>query len=323
MADKEKYNAFLDKLNYVPIYSKSFWLDATCGEGNWDIYFFGEGNDIKAVMPYYRVKKSDGTDWITRPILTQNNGILFKHPANQGIFARQKWEEKIINEACDFIEGLGLDGYEQQFHHSFTLPLPFFWRRFTPSVRYTYIIDTSVGYETVKSGYASEVRNVIKKAEKLVHIEEENDLKEFYSVNEKSFLRQNISIPFSYELFEKLVNNCRENNCCKLYKAVDDEGAVHSVAMIVWDEKAAYWILNGSDPDLRKSQANALLIDKAIQLACELKVDFDFEGSVIKGVNHAFREYGGEPVQYFRFRKLFKPELIRKEAEDTISHLSK
>ena len=56
-------------------------------------------------------------------------------------------------------------------------------------------------------------------------------------------------------------------------------------------------------------------------MASAQSLNFDFEGSVIKRINHAFREYGGIPKQYFRIRKVFNPEIIRAETEQRIANL--
>lgn len=303
---KARYQLFCKQHGHIPIFSKAWWMDAVCGPENWDVFLIGTDNDIKAALPYYLKKVNEGKKRITEPLLTQNNGIIFLHPHGQGLIARQKWEEKIINEVCDYIESLGVSGYEQQYHYAFDMWLPFFWRYYQGIVRYTYVIDTSAGYEEVYKGYSSDVRNMLRKAEKACTVSEIEDKKIFYEINKKSFVRQQVDIPYSYEFFCELVQASMDHGACKLLKACDSNGNIHSVAMLVWDETSVYWLLNGTDPVYKNSQANTLLIDAGIRFSCEKRLKFDFEGSVIRGVNHAFREYGGMPMPYFRIKKDFE-----------------
>ena len=90
-----------------------------------------------------------------------------------------------------------------------------------------------------------------------------------------------------------------------LLKAIDEEKNIQSVAMIVWDKMSVYYLLNGTNPELKAFQGNDLLIDRSIEEAHNRGLKFDFEGSVIKNVNHAFREFGGVPMPYFRISKEF------------------
>ena len=116
MRNRERYKELCKKESTIPLFSQGWWLDAVCGENNWDVYIVGSNMDIK---------------------LTQNNGIWIKYPDGQGIISRQSYEEKIVNEICNFIESLGLIRYEQQYHYNFKNYLPFFWRQYKEIIKYT------------------------------------------------------------------------------------------------------------------------------------------------------------------------------------------
>lgn len=305
MTDKERYRKLCEKERSIPIFSKDWWLDAVCGKDRWDVYLVGSGMDIKAALPYLLCEGETGR-YIGRILLTQNNGIWIKYPAKQGIIAKQSYEEKIVNEICDFIESLGLVRYDQQFHYNYTNYLPFFWRYYKEITRYTYVIEDTSSMEKIKKGYSSKLKNMLKKAEKYLHIEIEDDLEEFYRINQMSFTRQGIEIPYSFEYFQSIYNACKEREAGMLLYAKDAQENTQSVAMIVWDDMSVYYLLNGTNPELKSFQGNDLLIDFSINKAHELGLKFDFEGSVIKNVNHAFREFGGIPKPYFRIYKEYE-----------------
>ncbi|MCI9325195.1 MAG: GNAT family N-acetyltransferase [Lachnospiraceae bacterium] len=305
MTDRERYQELCRRESTIPIFSQDWWLDTVCGMDNWGVYLIGKDMDIKASLVYSLQECCNGKS-IGRISLTQNNGIWIKYPKAQGIIARQSYEEKIVNEICDFIETLGLIKYDQQFHYHFTNYLPFFWRYYKETTKYTYVIEDTSDMERVRLGYSSKLKNVLRKAEKYLHIEEETDLEEFYSINKMSFERQGIEIPYSFEYFKKIYDACKERDSGMLLCARDEEGNTHSVAMLVWDKMSVYYLLNGTNPDLKQFQGNNLLIDYSIMEAHKRNLQFDFEGSVIKNVNHAFREFGGEPKPYFRITKEFR-----------------
>ena len=183
--------------------------------------------------------------------------------------------------------------------------MPFFWRYYKEVTRYTYVIEDTHDLANVRDGYSSKLKNALRKSEKILHIEEISDLNLFYKINNKSFERQKVNIPYSFEYFQRLYQACDEKGVVKLLGAVDAEENVQSVAMIVWDQMSVYYLLNGTDPEYKNNQGNDLLIDASIEVAHNLGLKFDFEGSVIKNVNHAFREFGGKPMPYFRISKEF------------------
>ena len=39
---------------------------------------------------------------------------------------------------------------------------------------------------------------------------------------------------------------------------------------------------------------------------------------MIQRIAKSFRQFGGKPMPYYRIRKVFNPEIVRKEAEDYI-----
>lgn len=303
-ADKERYARFCEK-NSVPIFHKPWWMDAMCGADNWDVYLVGEGNDIKASF-VYELTESEGVKSIHRSLLTQNSGLWIKYQNNLSTVSRQKYEEKIVDEICDFIESLGLAKYDQQFNYAYQNYMPFFWRRYTSQVKYTYVIEDTSDMNAVRERYPSKLKNQLRKAVGLLKVQEIDDREEFYRVNKLTFDRQEIQIPYTYEQFVTLYEACRERNCCKLLAAYGEDGRTQSVAMIVWDDDSVYYLLNGTDPEYKQYQGNLLLIDRCIEIAGELERKFDFEGSVIKAVNHCFREFAGTPMPYFRITKQFE-----------------
>lgn len=304
MTSKERYYKLCEKELTIPLFSKAWWLDTVCDKDDWDVYLVGTGMDIKAAF-VYSIRENNEGRYIGRISLTQNNGIWIKYPDGQGIIARQSYEEKIVNEVCDFIESLELIRYDQQYHYHFTNYLPFFWRFYKEITRYTYVIDDTQNMDMVRKRYSSKLKNILRKAEKNLHIEEEISLEDFYCINRMSFERQGIEIPYSYEYFEKIYQACQENRAGKLLCVKDEQENIQSVAMLVWDAMSVYYLLNGTNPEFKANQGNDLLIDYSIGEAHKLHLKFDFEGSVIKNVNHAFREFGGIPKPYFRIYKEF------------------
>lgn len=300
---KERYNEFCQSV-YVPIFSKPWWMDAICGRANWNVYVVEKGGIPIAAMPYFFEIK-DNKKIITKAKLTQNNGIIIRYPKNQRYSAKLDFEEKIINEVCVYIESLGLSKYEQQYHYKFDNWLPFFWRYYKEITRYTYVIEETSDMIQIEKNYTADARNMLRKAKKSVHVIESDDLDIFYNINELTFKRQNKPIPFSKDLIKRLYESCKKENSGKLLFAVDDENNVHSAALIVWDEQSVYYLINGTDPKFKSSQANTLLIHESINIASKLGKKFDFEGSVIKPIEKAFRQFGGKRKPYFRIYKEF------------------
>src|SRR5581483_4608438 len=80
--------------------------------------------------------------------------------------------------------------------------------------------------------------------------------------------------------------------------ARDESGRMHSAAMFVHDERTTWYLLGGSDTELRASGSASLLMWEGIRAAGSRSTAFDFEGSMLRHVERFVRNFGGEPVPY-------------------------
>lgn len=315
----EQYAGFC-ATHFVPVFSQPWWMDAVCKPENWDVWLCCHGDEVVAAMPFYRENRG-GYPYITKATLTQNNGIIFSHGRNSTLLSRQKAEEKIISEACEFIDGLDLAVYEQQYHHSFSNWSPFFWKGYEAIPRYTYVIQDASDLEAVWGRVSSKQRAIIKKGRRSIAKIDEAAPDLFYEVHKKVFDRQGLVCPFSMELWMRLWAACQERGQGKALCSYTESGEISSFVFLVWDDRSVYQILGGSTPGLQQLDTYGALIWKGIELAHEKGLSYDFEGSMIERIARSFREYGAEPKLYFRIRKVFEPEVVLAEANQRVERM--
>ena len=316
MTSKEGYIRFCEN-TYVPIYSKSWWMDAVCLPENWDVWLYEREGDICAAMPFYMEQRGE-YKYITKAPLTQNNGIIFKTDGKEKPETVAKFQEHVIDAMNQFIKSLKLDVYEQQYHYSFDNWMPFLWNSYTAITRYTYVIEDISDIEKVWKGMSSNYRKNIKKGYKIARIIEGYDADEFWNLHKKVFVKQGLECPFSYDLWIRLYSACINQGCGKILYAKDDYSNILSILFLVWDEQSMYHLLGGSMPEYQHLQTYNMLTWEGIKLALRMGLKYDFEGSVIKRISKSMRQFGGKPMPYFRIRKVFNPDIIRAEAEKNI-----
>lgn len=305
MLAKEKYRELCTTEPSIPIFSKDWWLDAVCGEDNWDVVLVEKGGQIIASMPYYIVKRR-GMRIITMPKLTQTMGPWLR-PSNAK-YANQLAEQKDLMIAL--IQKLpAFDYFSQNFHYSITNWLPFYWKGFSQTTRYTYMLEEISDTSKIWDGMLPKIRTDIKKAQNRFGLQICTDLgtDAFLTMNEQTFTRQGMKLPYSKNFVKRLDKACKEHNARKIFFAKDMDGRIHAAVYIVWDENFAYYLMGGSDPDLRNSGANSLCMWEAIKFASTVTKAFDFEGSMIEPVERFFRAFGARQIPYFQVSKTNTP----------------
>jgi len=301
MKNKEKYRTICKKEKTIPIFSKDWWLDAVCGKDNWDVILINKNNSIIAALPYY-TKRKYGFKLITSPKLTPTIGVWIKYPENQSYTKKLSYEKRIFTELVEKLPKF--DYFSQNLHNSITNWLPFYWKGFKQTTGYTYVINEISDLKNVKYNMTSNLRNKINKAAKTIKITECDDLKSFYKINKMTYERQKLFIPYSFEFLEVLTKACVNHNCSKILMAKDMKGNIHAVIYIVWDDISAYRLISGFDPKYGDSGAASLIGWEAIKCAAMYTNSFDFEGSMLEGVEKRNRSFGAMQKPYLKITKI-------------------
>lgn len=301
MNNKEKYRELCKREKSIPIFSKDWWLDAVAGD-NWDVAVVEKNGEVIAALPFVKKRKMI-FDIISMPKLTQNLGIWVKYPENQKYANRLSFEKEIYTQLIEQLPYF--DYFCQNFHYSMTNWLPFYWKGFEQTTRYTYVIEDLSNLEAVYDNFKSNVRGKIRKAQRIVHVESTESIDLFYELNKKTFNRQGITIPYTLDFLRRKDEVVSRNHSRQIFIAKDDEGRIHSALYLIWDGQSSYVHMVGEDPDLRKSGAGILLIWEAIKFTKEkLGLNkFDFEGSMIENIESVRRAFGAVQKPYFQITK--------------------
>lgn len=274
-----------------------------------------KGDEIFAAMPYV-VRKRYGFTTLGQPHLTQTLGPWLREvnakPA-QKLAQQKEWFDRLIEQLPPF------DHFVQNWKWNNTNWLPFYWKKFRQTTRYTYILHDICNQDLLWRGFQENIRREIKKASSRFSLRVKTDLgiDDFLRLNSMTFKRQNMKIPYSAEFVRNLDKICLQNASRKILIAEDDQGRQHAGVYIVWDKNSAYYLMGGGDPALRSSGATSLCMWEAIKFASTVSHKFDFEGSMIEPVEKFFRAFGAEQTPYFSITKtpsrLLKTALFLRE----------
>lgn len=281
----------------MSLFSQSWWLDAVA-PGSWgEATVEGDGR-IAARLPWARERLPIRGVHLTRlgsPRLTPFLAPMLDLGSGKHV-TRLAREHRLLEALLDDLPAFDYLSYT--FDPSFTNWLPFYWKGLTGSLRATYILDDVTDLDAIWRGMSDKTRNVIRTAEPVLEIREDESAERLAEALTSTFERQGRRMPFSPEMLERLHRAVRDRGAGTILSAGDEQGRMHGALMVVWDDDRAYYLTGGAITDLRRSGAQSLLLWHAIRLAAERVSVFDFEGSMIEGVARFFRGFGSRPCPY-------------------------
>ena len=281
------------------VFEQPWWLDAVA-PGQWGAVEIEKGGKLVARMPYVKSKRL-GINILSMPQYTQTLGywLLDTGAKNAKKYAREKdlIQELIKQIPKGFSVDLSLD-------HSCDYLFPFKWNGYSIQMQYSYRIEDISDPERLWNGLAENIRTDIKKAEKVLSIQDNHPIEDLILLQRKTFERQGRKINNIDSLLKRLDDALKEHNARKLLCAVDCEGRIHAASYFVYDSKCCYYLIGGGDPELRNSGASSLLVWEGLKFASSVSASFDFEGSMIESIERFFRAFGGTPTPYWRVTKL-------------------
>lgn len=319
MTDKEKYIVFCNNENSIPVFSMYWWLDAVCGDKNWDVILVEKNGQILASFPYYTFC-SLGMKYIGMPILTQKLGVYLKYPEGQTEASRLSYEKEVFDEII--LKLPQYDFFSVQFDYKYQNWLPFYWRGFKQTTKYSYVIDEILDIDQVYKKFDHSKRKNIRKAQKEVEVFFDISSYDFYENHKMTLLKQGKKISYSYDVFHKIYDSAYKYNQGRTIYCKDKEGHIHAALFVIWDRFSAYDLISTIDPDYRSSGGATLLVYEIIKMLSGAVEVFDFEGSMVRGVEESFRKFGTKQKSYFHITKQnSKRFILLKGLKDIINNL--
>lgn len=293
---QDRYRTFCAEQTDLSVFAQPWWLDAVCGENGWEVQLWNTNDQIQAALPYRKVKKW-GLTRFEMPPLSPFIPLMIvnRHPSDmhQQLSIQKKGIEALLR-------GLpSCHAHVLRLSPETDYVLPFYWHGYALQTRYTFRI-----YPTENHVPSAQARKNIRKAEELgLRIEDLESTEALLRIIEAPFERKKMQSPYSRETIARVVEAIRERGAGFLLQAKDKEGRVVSAAACVCDSQACYLILGSSTEEGRRQNSEYLLYDACIKKALSMGLIFDFEGSMLEGIEARNRTFNAVPVRYTQVQR--------------------
>ncbi len=280
---------------YTP-FQEPWWLDATA-PGRWDAVQVERGGQLQAYLPFV-IEESNGIRFLKQPLLTQSLGPWISE-TGAGYTTTLSREMSLYKELIDGLPAH--DVFRQQFATQVTNWLPFYWEGFEQTTRYTYTLDMRQDLEEIYRGMDKRNRRQLRHAQESLTAETSDDLEAFLQLNDKTFERQGLAVPYSHDLVFRLDEAAKAHARRWIVLARDKwTGEAHAGIYMLASGDRMYSLMSGADPAFRDQNGGIVARWKAIETAHEAAVStLDFQGSMLKTIERRNRNYGSSQVPYF------------------------
>jgi hypothetical protein len=284
-----------------------FWLDITCDPGNWDaVYSLDEEGSIRGAWAY-RYGTRMGMQWIKLPVLTPFTAIWIGDAEERSLQKDIAHRHEVLADLERQLPHTQI--FEIKFPWTFQDWLPLYWKGYRQETRYTFRFPV-INEELIYENFSKSFRRNLRAAERHYTIEDGN-AGDLYAMMERVFEMRDAPVLFSEQKLNEIIHALKEKNQCKIYAARDAEG-VQATVLTVWDAQTSYYLIGGRRRTDSRHGIN-LLLWQAIRDAAQRGHAFDFEGSMIEGVNKFFQNFGAELTPYhyiYRYRGLAKVKYL-------------
>lgn len=301
MSNKEKYTQYC-KTSSVPIYLHPEWLEMVSKSiGDWDVVFsYQSDGAVRAYWPFV-TKKQFFWNKLTMPSFTPYMGPRLMYPEGLNEYERISFENEVVEDLLSQLPNL--EDIRFKWEKAYTNWLPFYWNGFQQETRYTYCISKSANLDTIRSNYKKSVHRQIQKASKSLTIQEASQPESVIQMFALSMQNQQQKV--DTDLLKKLDLIAHNHQCKYILEALNTQGqCIAAIYLLICPDEIMY-LYGGYNRQYQDSGAMHLLFDHAIAEASKRSLNFNFEGSMLQGVERFFRSFGGNltPVSFIKKSK--------------------
>lgn len=277
---KEEYRNFCYYyFNDIQIFAQPWYLDAVCEDSEeWQVILYKENKKIVAAFPFMYKKNRLGLKYICNPKFTPRLGIWIDYQGKTKEGEREAYENKIVKYIIDNLPQY--DCFDILFDSRFQNWQQFYWEGFSQTNYYSYIMKKDIDLSNVLS---KRTKKKIRSLKERYSVVEGDNLKEYWNFFTKSYRLRKREISYSEKNFFNICQAAQDNNACKLFFCKNNNLKTVAVACVFFDSRRMYKMFNSFDPNIDES-VQPLITINSIEKSHEKNLDFDFEGSMIKGV---------------------------------------
>lgn len=307
MSEKDIYRSLCDE-RPVPLFCQAWWMDAVCGEC-WDVCLYEEKGRVVAAQPYH-YRRRLGRLFIVQPQLTQYNGVWIDYASvKDDYYEKLALEKRACDALADRILALHPVCFVQSFHKYFTNWLPYYWRGFTQTTRYSYVIDDLSDPESIAAGFQRSKRRWLKKAiNKGLYADLDLSGDELFDFHVYALSLQGRKISHSREFFRKVTDAAKARGQGQVLGIREPDGKLVAGIFFVWDGMSGYQLIDAIDRTSElASEASTLAVWECIKFLKGKTAVFDFEGSMDKDIESSFCKYNTRQIQFMTITRYSSP----------------
>ncbi len=279
------------------VFEQPWWLDIVA-PGKWGEAIVRDGEQVVARLPYVCDHGK-----IKNPVYTQTLGIWMSEELRQPKrgnehLARQKetihklLEQLPVKRGIDFI----LDSSQEYI-------LPFRWEGYSIEPTFSYRYHSIEASDLLEKNYGKNIKRDLNRGKKTLFVQETDAIEEFIELQNLTFRKQGRKNPIENDFTFHVIKNVLELNNGKVFIARDNDGKAHAGSFILYDQKVCYHLMSGQNTAFGNDCAMPVLLHKEIEFARKHSNCFDFEGSMIEGIEQTYRRYGGQLVTNWHVSK--------------------
>ena len=283
-----------------PLFHHPWWLDIVCQAGSWDVCTVQDkAGRVVGALPYYGTSRM-GLKLIRMPPFTPWLGVWLDDSAcPERLSRRYSFENQVIGQLVDQLPRVAW--YHQIHPEGLQNWLPFYWRGYRQTTRYTYVLAAH-DPQLIFSDLKSEARTRIRKGYSLYEVVEDHTFSRFFVFYQRTMIHHGMS-KHKGKVFRELHDAIQSHTAGTIYYAVDEKGIDCAAVYMIWDNQTAYYWLPCMDKVLGSNGAVQLLTWHVIQEAMKMGKTFNFEGSMLPHIEPVFRAFGAERRPVFQIRK--------------------
>jgi hypothetical protein len=295
-AEASRWDALVAVSPQRSIFAERWWMAAVTGG---EVRMLGcfAGDTLVAGLPIWPARVA-GMRLLRQPPLTPCWGPLLA-PIEGKPVTRLGTEMQILRAFADALAAWPDSAL--QFHPTLTNWLPFHWRGFAQTTRYTYRIPDTAAFLRNGSAAHESLRRQVRHARKAGLTLRDGVAPAVVEAAFRATMSRHGGA--AMPCWPALAAAAAAQERLFTTAAVGDDGAVHSAFALVWDDRFAYDIFGGGDPRFRASYSSALAHWHLLEAAAERTPGFDFEGSMLEPVERFYRSFGGELTPYLHITR--------------------